>query len=234
MNELIKINYDGERQTISARALWEFLDKPWGEFMKWFNQFKDYGFIENQDFRLLRVKIRSNNPKNPEQEVTDYEIAIDMAKELCMLQKTEKGKQARQYFIELEKKWNSPEAIMSRALAIANKTILALQTENNEMKPKAEYFDQLVDRNGLTNFRDTAKELGVKESDFINLLERHKYIYRDTRKRIKPIADYVPELFQLKEFTSKNNGYTSNQTMITLKGRDKFRILVKEYLVCNK
>lgn len=99
----------------------------------------------------------------------------------------------------------------------------ALLSLVEEMKPKAEYFDQLVDRNGLMNFRDTAKELLVKESTFIGLLESRGYVYRDNKDRIKPIAEYVPELFELKEFT--RNGFTSNQTLITQKGRDTFRKL---------
>ena len=93
--------------------MWEFLDRPWGEFLKWFNQFKDYGFTENVDYKV--IECLSENPQGGRPS-TDYEIAIDMAKELAMLQKTEKGKQARLYFLELERQWNSPEAVMARAL----------------------------------------------------------------------------------------------------------------------
>lgn len=149
MNELIKINYDGERRTTSARTLWEFLDKPWTEFGKWFNQYKDYGFVEDQDYRELRIKIRTSN--RAEHDAVDYEITIEMAKELCMLQKTEKGKQARQYFIELEKQWNSPELVMARALKMADQTItekngviLQLETKIEEQKPKVVFADAVT------------------------------------------------------------------------------------------
>lgn len=119
MNELIKVNF--EKQTTSGRRLWEFLDKPYSHFTDWFNQYKGYGFVENIDFRSL-----SDNSEKPKggRPAQDYEITIDMAKELCMLQKTEKGKMARQYFIDLEKAWNSPEAVMARALKMADIKIL--------------------------------------------------------------------------------------------------------------
>ncbi len=104
----------------------------------------------------------------------DAQLTIDMAKEICMLQRNEKGKQARQYFIQLEKDWNSPEKVMARALRIADEKIKLLSAQNSEltvqnaiMQPKAEYFDELVDRNLNTGIRETAKELGVKEKDFV-------------------------------------------------------------------
>lgn len=86
-------------------------------------------------------------------------------------------------------------------------------------------------RNHLTNFRDTAKELKIKESDFIELLEITGYIYRDTKDRIKPTAEYVPELFEIKEFVAKN-GFASNQTLVTHTGREKFRVLSMEGRLC--
>lgn len=125
MGELIKINYSNDRQTTSARDLWVFLDKPYRDFNPWFDKYKDYGFTQNQDYRALTTKIVT--AQGNEVEAHDYEITIDMAKELAMLQKTEKGKMARQYFIELEKKWNSPESVMARALKMADVKLLSLQ-----------------------------------------------------------------------------------------------------------
>ena len=94
------------------------------------------------------------------------------------------------------------------------------------MKPKVEYFDALVDRNLLTNFRDTAKELQVKERFFIDWLLKNKFIYRDQKKKLKPYAAYVPELFELKEW--ERNGRADVQTLITPKGRETFRLLLKK------
>ncbi|AKM19838.1 Phage antirepressor protein KilAC domain protein [Geobacillus sp. 12AMOR1] len=94
------------------------------------------------------------------------------------------------------------------------------------MKPKVEYFDALVDRNLLTNFRDTAKELKVKERFFIDWLLRNKFVYRDQKGKLKPYAAYVPELFELKEFA--RNGKADVQTLITPKGRETFRLLLQK------
>lgn len=94
------------------------------------------------------------------------------------------------------------------------------------MKPKVEYFDALVDRNLLTNFRDTAKELQIKERFFIDWLLKHKFVYRDQKKKLKPYAAYVPELFELKEW--ERNGRADVQTLITPKGRETFRLLLKK------
>lgn len=109
-----------------------------------------------------------------------------------------------------------------KALEIANSE---LTVDNQIMKPKADYFDELVDRNLLTNFRDTAKQLGVKEREFINFLLDKKYIYRDKRGKLKPYADKNEGLFEIKEFVNEKTGFASTQTLITPKGRETFRLL---------
>lgn len=96
----------------------------------------------------------------------------------------------------------------------------------DEMKPKAEYFDALVEKNLLTNFRDTAKELKAKEAELVKWLETNKYIYRDTKERIKPYAQHVPALFEEKEYLNPRNNYVGVQTLITPKGRETFRLLL--------
>lgn len=107
---------------------------------------------------------------------------------------------------------------------------LALVRKQNEqialMKPKADYFDALVDRNLLTNFRDTAKELHIGPKAFIEWLLKKKYIYRDQKGKLKPYAQYVPDLFQLKEW--ERNGKADVQTLVTPKGRETFRLLLQQ------
>lgn len=142
MNDIIKVTYNSDRPTTSARDLWEFLDKPYTKFTMWFNQYKDYGFTENQDFRELSVKTYTS--QGAEHDAVDYEITVDMAKELAMLQKSEKGKIARQYFIELEKQWNSPESIMARALQMADRKIYELQSRIEQDKPKTLFADSVA------------------------------------------------------------------------------------------
>ena len=109
-------------------------------------------------------------------------------------------------------------------------TVRKLNEEKAIMQPKADYFDALVDRNLLTNFRDTAKEIHVKERDFIKWLLDHKFVYRDQKGKLKPYSQHVPELFQIKEW--ERNGRADTQTLITPKGKETFRLLIeKEVMV---
>jgi phage antirepressor YoqD-like protein len=107
-----------------------------------------------------------------------------------------------------------------------------LEEQRQKLLPKAEYYDDMAERNHLTNFRDTAKELKMKETDFTEILETTGHVYRDSKGRIKPYAEYVPTLFEIKEFVAKN-GFASNQTLITHKGREKFRVLTMEGKLCQ-
>lgn len=101
-----------------------------------------------------------------------------------------------------------------------------LELENKELRPKGAYFDDLVDRNLLTSFRDTAKELKLRQNDFINYLLQDGYIYRDQKNKLKPYSEYIYKgLFELKEFTSRYSEHADVQTMITPKGRETFRLL---------
>lgn len=220
MNELLKINTtDSERITVSARELHKALEVN-TDFNHWFTRMCEYGFEDGKDFATFLSESTGGRPSQ------DAQITVDMAKEIAMLQRTEKGKEVRKYFIQVENEWNSPERVMARALTIANKTIETLKIENTELKPKADYFDNLVERNLLTNFRDTAKELGLRQTDLINNLIEDGYVYRDQKSKLKPYAKYGKTgkgLFELKEFSK--NEHSDVQTLITPKGRETFRLL---------
>jgi len=110
----------------------------------------------------------------------------------------------------------------NKALQAANST---LAVDNQIMKPKADYFDEIVDRSLLTNFRETAKQLQIKEKEFIRFLLDRKYIYRDKKGKIQPYADKNSGLFEVKEFVHEKTGFSSTQTLITPKGRETFRLL---------
>lgn len=223
MNELIKINYESDRPTVLARDLHEFLEVE-TPFNKWFSRMCEYGFTDGADFQTFLSESTGGRP------ATDAQITIDMAKEICMLQRNEKGKQARQYFLQLEREWNSPEAVMSRALRMAEerlerfKAINAnLSVQNAIMQPKAEYFDGLCDRESLTGVRETAKLLGMKQNDFVKWLIDHKYIYRDKRGRLMPYAEHVDSgLFTVKETYNDKTDWTGVQMLITVKGKERF------------
>ena len=133
----------------------------------------------------------------------------------------------------------SPEELMAKALQVAQKTLeerearigvlaaenSALTVEKQILQPKADYFDELVDRNLLTNFRETAKQLSIKQNDFVNFLLEKKYIYRDKRGKLMPYADRNTGLFEIKECFNEKTQWCGTQTLITPKGRETFRLL---------
>lgn len=128
----------------------------------------------------------------------------------------------------------SPEELMASALLMAQKTIeardariSALTVQNQIMAPKAEYFDAIVDRNLLTSFRETAKQLGIGERVFITFLLEKKYLYRDQKGKLQPRADKNDGLFELKECVNEKTGWAGTQTLITPKGRETFRLLTQ-------
>jgi phage anti-repressor protein len=120
MNELIQIDYEGERPIIMGRELHVFLEVE-TRYDMWFKRMCDYGFIENRDYLLVDQNCATNNPKNPSTIRGDHAITIPMAKEICMLQRSAKGKECREYFVACEESWNSPDKIMERAMQIAHR-----------------------------------------------------------------------------------------------------------------
>lgn len=141
MNELIKVDTNQDRPTVLGRGLHEFLEVG-TPYHIWFPRMCEYGFVENVDYQAFEQKCSKPTGGRPS---LDHQLTIDMAKEISMLQRTERGKQARQYFISIEKKWNSPEAIMARALQIANRQLedakgqlALLETKNQALLEQAE------------------------------------------------------------------------------------------------
>ena len=129
----------------------------------------------------------------------------------------------------------SPEELMAKALLVAQKTLEArdkriadLSSQNEIMKPKADYFDQLVDRNTLTNFRETAKQFGIAPKKFVSFLVENKFIYRDKRGRLLPTEGKNDGLFEVKECVNDKNKWSGTQTLITPKGREVLRLLLNK------
>ena len=120
----------------------------------------------------------------------------------------------------------TPEQIVANALIVANKIIAEKEAKIIEMKPKAEYFDNLVDSKLLTTFRDTAKELHIPPQQFTQWLVENGYLYRDKHNSLKPYEKYRKDgLFQLKDFSTPF-GYSNVQTYVTVKGKETFRLLI--------
>ena len=138
MNELIKVTTnENDEQLVNGRELYEFLGVK-DNYTDWFKRMIKYGFDENVDF--ISFSEKSDKPFGGRPQVNHY-VKLDMAKEISMLQRTERGKQARRYFIQLEKFWNSPEMLTKRALEFQQKKIEVLQLENESLKPKALFAD---------------------------------------------------------------------------------------------
>lgn len=126
----------------------------------------------------------------------------------------------------------SPEELMAKALQVAQKTLAdrearlsAITVQNQIMAPKADYFDELVERNTLTNFRETANQLGIPQKKFIDFLLERRYLYRDKRGKLMPYADKNDGLFEVKECFNNKTQWAGTQTLVTPKGRETFRLL---------
>lgn len=196
MKEIIKINTNENDITLSGRELHEFLDIG-TEYPKWFERMTEYGFTKGEDYLVHYYDKNSSEVKNDDAEkmsvnqrsakgiIINHEIKLDMAKEIAMIQRNEKGKQARKYFLEVEKAWNSPEMIMKRALEIANKRVENLQLENTqqkqiigELKPKADYTDIILKNKGLVTITQIAKDYGLSGQALNDKLHELKVQYK--------------------------------------------------------
>lgn len=232
MEEIIKITeYNGKR-AVNARELHQFLESK-QDFSTWIKgRIEKYGFVENQDFSTAPQIYGTANGGYSQR--TEYALSVDMAKELSMVENNEKGRLARKYFIECEKiaresmiaSYQIEDPIeRAKRWIEEQKEKKALEAKNQEMQPKAQYFDELVERSLLTGFRDTAKELGLKQGEFIKILIDKGYIYRTPKGELRPIAKYANDLFELKDFKSISSDHAGVRTWITVKGKKVFQLL---------
>lgn len=227
---LIPINDNNGKKAVNARDLHAFLESK-QRFADWIkNRIEKYDLVENVDYVVFHNSMKNLEGGRPQ---IEYALTIDAAKELSMVEGNEKGKQARKYFIACEQKlkeiqpkqYNLPQTYLEalKALVVAEEEKQQLALENKVMKPKAEYFDNLVDRNLLTNIRDTAKQIHIPQNKFVSLLLDNKFVYRDAKRKLKPYAEYVPLYFELKDF--ERNGHADTQLLINPKGKETFRLM---------
>lgn len=236
MNELFNVTTNGDKLTLLARELHKELNIA-GRFSRWFEQMSEYGFEENVDFTSVQNCTVVNNGAT--RELQDYQITLDMAKEIAMLQRNEKGKEIRRKLIELEKAWNSPEKVMARALDIAHKTIANLQIENEEMKPKAIFADAVATSDTSILIGDLAKLIKQNGTDIgqKRLFERMRndgyLIKKGTSKNMPTQMAMEKGLFEVKERTISNpDGSTriTRTTKVTGKGQIYFINMFKQEL----
>lgn len=168
MNELINIRYENDTPTVLGRDLHEMLEVE-TRYADWIKRMFEYGFVENKDYITF-----SQNREIVGGRSIEHQLTLNMAKEICMIQRSDKGKQCREYFIAIEEQWNSPEAVMSRALKFADrkiesltKTNTQLLQENEVMKPKSAYYDLVLHGKGLVSTTIIAKDYG-KSAKWLN------------------------------------------------------------------
>lgn len=232
MNELITVNFD--TQTVSARELHKALGIE-KRFSAWFET-NSQGFIEGEDFTsVLSGTVVNNGAKR---ELQDYSLSVDMAKHICLMSRTEKGKQCRQYLIDLEKTWNTPEQVFARALKMADQTINKLKSENHALtikieqdKPKTIFADAVSTSKTSILIGDLAKLIcqnGVQigQKRLFDWLRQNNFLIKSGSSRNMPQQRYVERgLFEVKESNMQNPDGSvriTRTTKVTGKGQVYF------------
>ena len=237
MNVMIPINYDGEQPTVSARALHTGLEVS-RRFSVWFET-NSQGFVENEDYTSVResTEVRNNGGVQM-RELQDYSLTVDMAKHICLMSRTEKGKQIRQYFIDLEKAWNTPEQIFARALKMADREIEKLKSNNasliedvQRMKPKEIFADAVSASNTSILIGELAKLLkqnGIETGQrrLFTLMRDNGYLIKSGSSKNMPTQKSMElGLLEIKEGSYINGAgvnVTTKTPKVTGKGQQYF------------
>lgn len=231
MNELVKVNFD--TQTVSARELHEQLHIG-TRFNDWFPRMCEYGFEEGKEY-YSKMSKTSESGGRPS---VDYDISVDMAKQICMIQRTPEGKAVRQYLIDLEKAWNTPEQVMARALKLADQTIdklkadnTALSEANKRMRPKEIFADAVLSSHTSILIGDLAKlicqngyQIGQKR--LFEWMRNKGYLIKFGASKNMPMQRYIEQgLFEVKESNVQNPDGSvriTRTTKVTGKGQVYF------------
>ena len=237
MNELIKIEVKEGQQLASGRELHKFLEIG-TEYMKWFSRMINYGFVENVDFIVIVKNDEDDTAFGGIRKSTDHLIKLNMAKEISMLQRNEKGKEARTYFIKCEEAWNSPEMILARANQIQSrmiedyaKKIEVLENKIQEDKLKVEFYNDVTNSKHTCDMQTVAKVLnfkGVGRNTLFEILRNENILQPDN----KPYQKFVDAgWFRLIE--TKYNDEMSGElriyfkTVVFQKGIEKISNILK-------
>ena len=217
MSELIKVDFDTE--TVSARELHDALGVA-SRFSRWFDSNKDL-FVEGDDYNKCTSSTLVNNGAS--RELDDYQISILMAKHLAMMSRTEKGKIIRNYLIDLEKAWNTPEQVMARALKLAGKTISGLKLQIEQQKPLVEFAHKV---SATTNVIDMGKMAKLLKDEHINIGRNRLFQWLRQKEILMsnniPYQRYINAgCFEVKESTYETpfGSKTQQTTYVTGKGQ---------------
>lgn len=233
MNEItpIKISSDSDRVTVSARELHDALQIQTA-FKDWFPRMCEYGFIEGEDFNPLKIEqVQTEGNRSVTRTVNDAQITIEMAKQICMIQRTDIGRQYREYFLQLEKEWNSPEKVMARALDYAHKTIANLSNQIAEQKPKVIFAEAVSASKTSILIGDLAKILkqngiDIGQKRLFAWLRDNGYLIKGGSSKNMPTQRAMEMgLFVVKEGSYVNGegvNVTTKTTTVTGKGQIYF------------
>lgn len=237
MQELLKVNFDTE--TVSARDLHKEVGST-ERFSTWFDRQLQFGFVEGEDYSnpLKVLRVQYEGAREVTREVEDYNLTIDMAKQICMVQRNEKAKEVRQYLIGLEKAWNTPEQVFARALKLADKKISELQMKNNglvadvtRMKPKEIFADAVSTSHTSILIGDLAKLIcqngySIGQKRLFDWLRDNGYLIKSGSSRNMPMQRFVEQgLFEIKESNVQNPDGSvriTRTTKVTGKGQVYF------------
>lgn len=234
MNDIISINYNEEQPTVLGRDLHEALEVA-TPYDKWFPRMCEYGFEEKKDYSTFlsdRADGKAGKPR------TDHQLSIPMAKEICMLQRSDKGKEFRQYFIKIEEQWNTPEAVMSRALKLANKKLeeikhinIRLEEKVEQDKPKVLFADAVTTADTSILVGDLAKlikqnGIDIGQKRLFDWLRKNGYLIKNGNSMNMPTQKGMDlKLFEVKERTISNPDGSvriTKTTKVTGKGQQYF------------
>jgi len=233
MNHFITVNFD--TQMVSARELHKALGIE-KRFSVWF-EMNAQGFVEGEDFIGVYLQVQSNQYGGTK-DLQDYNISVDMAKHICLMSRTEKGKQCRQYLIDMEKAWNTPEQVFARALKMADQTINRLKFENHALtqkieqdRPKTIFADAVSTSQTSILIGDLAKLIcqnGVQigQKRLFDWLREKNYLIKSGSSKNMPQQRYLERgLFEVKESSVQNPDGSvriTRTTKVTGKGQVYF------------
>jgi anti-repressor protein len=227
--ELIKTRYNDKKEiTVQGRDLHSFLEVKTA-YKDWFPRMTEYGFEEGTDYNSFIESVGAQNRARTYDQL-NHNLSIDMAKEIAMIQRSEKGKLARQYFLEIERRWNSPEMVMKRALEYANEQVLKLESKIEEQKPKVLLAESIENSNDLILIRELANILnqnGVKigQNRLFERLRDMGYLVKGGSSRNSPTQRSMDlGLFKIVEgtYNGSNEIKLTKTTKVTGKGQKYF------------
>lgn len=211
MSELIPLHTRNDAQAVMGRDLHTFLEVD-TEYRHWIKRMIDYGFEEGKDYAVKNDRVQDSLGR--ERDAVGHVLSLDMAKEISMIQRTNKGKQARQYFIECEKRAKAPRIDGSEITRLeliqiamnAETERLALEAKNKELEPKADAYDSFLDATGKYPVGAVAQMLGMGQNKLFRELRNRKIFIASGSRRNTPYQPYLHHFEVIPHEYEKKNG----------------------------